>query len=42
MIAWHSASNRFTLSVMLSSTMKMRARAAVARVADVGDHPLEG
>ena len=28
MIAWHSASNRSTSSVMLSSTMKMHARAA--------------
>src|SRR5215510_1734437 len=36
MMAWHSASNRRTFSVMLSSTRK------IARAADVGQDPVEG
>ena len=41
MIAWHSASNRATSSVMLSSTRKI-ARAPRARASrDVGEHALD-
>ena len=37
-IAWHSASNRATSSVMLSSTRKIARAPRAARVGDVGDH----
>ena len=41
MIAWQSASNRRTSSVMLSSTRKIARAPCAARVGDVGEHALD-